>query len=311
MRRSLAPLSVLLILTCLVTTGPLNTFAQSPAAAKGRNGQWTIDNGQLRTRKPGRLFQERQQEPVAKVAPTNPDEVQPAYIIREDTPVKLRLEQTLSSGTAKLNDKVDFTVMEDVKVGEHVVIAQGDYAIATVTQASPKKSFGRAGKLIVNIDYVRLADGSKCALRSVKGGSGGNHTAAMTTAVVATAIVFFPAAPLFFFIKGKNLIIPKGTEITAYVAAPTPYLPKDLGVGGGGSVESANSKWATVTVRSTPEGAEIEVDGRFAGTTQSVMKLLPGDHTFRIKKAGFQDWTRTVTLSAGSSISMEAEMEKN
>jgi hypothetical protein len=40
--------------------------------------------------------------------------------------------------------------------------------------------------------------------------------------MVATGIVFFPAAPLFLFMHGKDIIIPKGTEITAYVAADTP-----------------------------------------------------------------------------------------
>ncbi len=35
--------------------------------------------------------------------------------------------------------------------------------------------------------------------------------------MVATGIVFFPAAPLFQFMHGKDITIPKGTEITAYV----------------------------------------------------------------------------------------------
>jgi hypothetical protein len=34
--------------------------------------------------------------------------------------------------------------------------------------------------------------------------------------MVATAIVFFPAAPFFLFMHGKDVTIPKGTEITAY-----------------------------------------------------------------------------------------------
>jgi len=46
-------------------------------------------------------------------------------------------------------------------------------------------------------------------LRAVKGGSGGNHIAAMTGAMVATSIVFFPAAPLFLFMHGKDITIPK------------------------------------------------------------------------------------------------------
>ena len=47
----------------------------------------------------------------------------------------------------------------------------------------------------------------------------------MTGAMVATSIVFFPAAPLFLFMNGKNITIPKGTEVTAYVAADTPLDP--------------------------------------------------------------------------------------
>jgi hypothetical protein len=41
------------------------------------------------------------------------------------------------------------------------------------------------------------------------------HTGAMAGGVVATAIVFFPAAPSFLFMHGKDITIPKGTEITA------------------------------------------------------------------------------------------------
>jgi hypothetical protein len=47
----------------------------------------------------------------------------------------------------------------------------------------------------------------------------------MTGAMVATSIVFFPAAPLFLFMHGQDLTIPKGAEITAYVAADTPLDP--------------------------------------------------------------------------------------
>jgi hypothetical protein len=44
----------------------------------------------------------------------------------------------------------------------------------------------------------------------------------MTTAMVATGILFFPAAPLFLFMHGKDMTIPKGTEVTAYVNGDVP-----------------------------------------------------------------------------------------
>ena len=145
--------------------------------------------------------------------------------LSEDTPVRIKLARTMSSKDAKVDERVEFEVFEDVKIGDVVVIERGAMAIATVTEAHPKRRLGRAGKLRMNIDYVRLAGGEKVPLRAIKGGSGGNHIAAMTGAMVATSIVFFPAAPLFLFMHGKDITIPKGTEITAYVAADTPLDP--------------------------------------------------------------------------------------
>ena len=230
-------------------------------------------------------------------------------VILEDTPVRLKLLQTLSSGTSKVNDKVDFEVIEEVKVNNVIVIPQGGTAIATVTEAQPKRRFGRAGKLNVNIDYVRLVNGDKATLRAVKGGKGGTRTAAMTTAVVATAIVFFPAAPLFFFMKGKNIIIPKGTEITAFIAADKPVsLTETQMVSGQPGMAATDS---TIVVSSTPNGAEITIDEKFMGTTQSTVKLPPGEHIIRIGKSGYKDWTRTVTLNAGGQITIDATLEKN
>jgi hypothetical protein len=239
----------------------------------------------------------------------------------EDTPVRLRLAQTISSATAKLNDKVDFEVVEDIKIGNIVVIPQGSTAIGTVTEARTKKSFGRSGKLNVNIDYVRLANGDKVSLRAVKGGSGGSHTGAMTGAVVATAIVFFPAAPLFFFIKGKNIVIPKGTEITAFVAANTPLDPSKFGTkqttSSGTNISqspsgSANEPTAvaTILIKSTPDACDITVDGRFVGSTTSTLRLAPGDHIILIEKAGFKPWQRTISVTANGNVTVDATLEK-
>jgi hypothetical protein len=148
-----------------------------------------------------------------------------AFGLTEDTPVRLRLARTMTSKEARVDERVDFEVLEDVRVGNVIVIQRGALAIATVTEAHPKRRMGRSGKLKMNIDYVQLVDGEKVALRAVKGGNGGNHIAAMTGAMVATSIVFFPAAPLFLFMHGKDLTIPKGTEVTAYVAADTQLDP--------------------------------------------------------------------------------------
>jgi hypothetical protein len=161
------------------------------------------------------------QNPAPAMAPRPPL----VFGLAEDTPVRIRLARTMSSRDARVDERVDFEVLEDIKVGNVVVVERGAMAIATVTEAHPKQRMGRAGKLHMNIDYVRLVSGEKVLLRAVKGGSGGNHIAVMTGAMVATSLVFFPAAPFFLFMHGNDITIPKGTEITAYVAADTPLDP--------------------------------------------------------------------------------------
>jgi hypothetical protein len=220
----------------------------------------------------------------------------------------------MSSHDAKLDEKVDFEVVEDVKIGDIVVIQHGGTAIATVTEAKPKARMGKAGKLNMNIDYVQLVSGEKVPLRAVKGGSGGTHTAAMTGAIVATSIVFFPAAPFFLFMHGKDITIPKGTEITAYVAGDTPLDPSKFGHTAAANTisKSAASSEANsaVTIKSVPEAADITVDDKFVGTTPSTIQLAPGEHRIVVSKSGFKKWERTMTVTANSSVNLNPELEK-
>jgi hypothetical protein len=73
---------------------------------------------------------------------------------------------------------------------------------------------------------------------------------------------------------------------------------------------SSSPEASTVVLKSTPDGAEITVDGKYVGSTPSTLKLAPGDHTISIEKAAFKTWQRTVTLSAGGSVSINATLEK-
>ncbi len=139
------------------------------------------------------------------------------FVLHDGTPVKMRIGRTMSSADAKTGETVDFEVLEDVKVGDVVVIARGSTAMGTVTQGKPKGRMGKGGKLDITIDSVRLVSDEKVALRAVKETKGNGKGGAMTGAIVASSILFFPAAPFFLLMKGKDITIPKGTEITAYI----------------------------------------------------------------------------------------------
>ena len=151
----------------------------------------------------------------------------------------------------------------------------------------------------------------------------------MTGAIVATSIVFFPAAPLFLLVHGKDITIPKGTEITAYINGDIPLDPKKFATQAAINPESGaptispnteivpaqNSNGAggvlsTVEVKSTPDGAEITVDEKFMGSTPSSLRLTAGDHKIKIEKAGFKTWERTLTVSAGETATVDPTLEK-
>ena len=62
-----------------------------------------------------------------------------------------------------------------------------------------------------------------------------------------------------------------------------------------------------VDISSTPPGADIEVDGKFVGSTPSTVSLGGGDHDVSVKKGGFQTWNRKITVSGGH-INLSAEL---
>jgi len=66
---------------------------------------------------------------------------------------------------------------------------------------------------------------------------------------------------------------------------------------------------ADVTVKSTPDGAEIMVDGKFSGNTPSTLHISAGDHKLTITNKGFQNWVRDITLSPGGTITVNAVLE--
>jgi hypothetical protein len=68
---------------------------------------------------------------------------------------------------------------------------------------------------------------------------------------------------------------------------------------------------ATLLIRSDPAGAEITIGEKFLGTTQSTLKLPPGEHTITIIKPGYKEWKRTITLHPASEITLDATLEKN
>jgi len=235
------------------------------------------------------------------------------FVLEDETPVRLRLNRTISSDDAHVGDTVDFETLDDITVNGTLAIPKGGLAVATVTEAQAKR---RVAQLDINIDYVKLVSGERASLRAVKDVKGGG----MVGGTVATSLVFLPAAPFFLFMDGKDISIPKGTEITAYVngdvrldiakfqpAAP-PNAPAQ-GAAASSSNENVGFLSAKLRLESDPAGADIEIDGSFVGNTPSGVDVATGEHSIAIKKAGYETWERELKVTGGD-VNLSAELEK-
>jgi hypothetical protein len=182
-------------------------------SAKGEIGYVPVESLLLLKDKPGAKAPEQKtvqpaRERMSYDAPAKPAEVAPLaqpspseITLRNGTPIHLKLGKTISSATAHVGDIVDFTVVEEVLVDGLSVIPAGSPAIGLVSEAETKKRMGHGGKLAFGVNFVRLKDDEKAAVRSFQESTGSNNSAG--------AIL-----PLS---SGKDVIFTQGSEFTAYV----------------------------------------------------------------------------------------------
>jgi hypothetical protein len=131
-------------------------------------------------------------------------------MLREGTDVPLKFAQALSSKTAAEGDPVAFVLDEDLKVGDVVVARAGSAAFGEVTNVKKSGMMGKAGELNVRLDYLKVGE-SKIRLRGTKGKEGESGT---TGAIVLTVLF----GPIGLIKHGKNIDIPQGAALKAYVA---------------------------------------------------------------------------------------------
>jgi len=123
------------------------------------------------------------------------------HTLPNGTAIKLKLNKPLSSETAHVGDVVDFTVAEDVLIDGLCVVPRGAAAVGIVSEAEPRKRLGHGGKLGLGINFVRLANNDKAAVRSFQESAGADSAAGVVN----------PLA------HGKEVVFAQGAEFTAYV----------------------------------------------------------------------------------------------
>lgn len=132
---------------------------------------------------------------------------QPKNVLQRGTEVVLETSRELNSNDAKVGDRFDLEVREDVKLGGRTVIPAGTRAVGEVTTAKKKGMWGKSGKLETRLLYIELGD-QRIRITGAAGDKGKTGTAGV---VASLAVV--PVAG--FFVTGTSAIIPPGTQTVA------------------------------------------------------------------------------------------------
>src|SRR5580692_9658482 len=98
------------------------------------------------------------------------------------------------------------------------------------------------------------------------------------------------------------------SSATQAVPAASPAATPNAAPGDTTAVSQDQGTAAELEVSSTPDGADIEIDGNFVGNTPSTMGVAAGPHQVSVKKAGFKPWERKITVSSGH-IKIDAALE--
>lgn len=90
------------------------------------------------------------------------------------------------------------------------------------------------------------------------------------------------------------------------------YVPTgvETSVAENNTPREAEQTMGSITLASSPEGAEVFVDDAFVGNAPATLRLPAGKHRIRIALAGYKDWVREISVLSGSEVKLSASLEK-
>jgi hypothetical protein len=147
-------------------------------------------------------------------------------VLPEGTVVRLMLMQPVNSQKAKVGDKLEFRVLEDVKAGDLVVIPRKSAASGVVTELKAPGRRQRPGQITVKAETVLLINHETASLRGLRTLQSGNMNVSMETqteivdTIQGTAGLGLFFLPLFMLKHGEYVVLPAGMEFTAGLDHP-------------------------------------------------------------------------------------------
>jgi hypothetical protein len=125
-------------------------------------------------------------------------------VLPANTEVLLRLDEDVNSKRKRVGDSFRLTVLQDIMLGNYVVIPRGSPAYGQVSYRTGKGAFGKSAKMEVTMDSIHL-DGRNIPITGNFREEGQGNTGA--TVGVAVAAGVFSA-----FVTGRSAVFQSGRE---------------------------------------------------------------------------------------------------
>lgn len=136
-------------------------------------------------------------------------------VLPAHTPIVIRCEETITTKDIVSGGTVNFSVVNDVKNSNGVVLIKaGSPVTAQISFSRDKGMIGRSGQLTVSDFHTVAVDGTYVPL---SGTVSANPDDKMTLSIVLSVLI----CPLFLLMKGDEARLPAGTTKTAYTIAET------------------------------------------------------------------------------------------
>ncbi len=248
--------------------------------------------------------------------------------VRDGQTVNLKLRNILTTDNVRKDDVIEFEVTEDILVNGHVVIAKGATAHGKVVDVKGAyKPRDKDAEVVFQFLTVRAADKQELPLRRQpekprKGNSKDSevHERSPIAGQIMRVVGADKGKEYDAYVDGSFTIntsdaiavappvapaAPAPAQPSAPVAAPAaPAPPSSLAATDEGVAPSS------VAFGSTPDGADIVIDGNLVGNTPSTLRLTPGHHAIEIRMAGYRTWSRIMVVDPESHPSVRATLIK-
>jgi hypothetical protein len=125
--------------------------------------------------------------PAAEIPLPPPEKVFDQLVVPADSVLGLRLESTISSNRARVEDRVDARVTRSVTVGDRVAIPAGSHLEGTVTLVERGGKVRERGRLGIRFNTLVLADGTRTPINTETVYREGESVAGKTAAKITGA----------------------------------------------------------------------------------------------------------------------------